>query len=113
MRILEVIPTNYGFIRATDTVDARVLAAGVEETHTIPTWNDAASVAHQANFVLFAANCDFYVRWDATVAVPAADVTDGTAGELNPTLRAVPAGVTTCHIISPQGGVVTMSWFAR
>jgi len=56
-------------------VDNRVLAADVAETHTVPTGY---------HVVLFSSDCNFYARPNATAAVPAADVTDGTGSEQNP-----------------------------
>jgi hypothetical protein len=68
------VPT---MVRSAPTyVNARVLAAGVSETSTMPA---------DTRLVIFSANCDFYASPGASAAVPAADVTDGTASELNPT----------------------------
>lgn len=57
-------------------VQARVLAAGVSETVTLPAGTRIA---------VFSATCNFYAKTGATAAVPAADIADGTASELNPT----------------------------
>lgn len=63
-------------IRSAPTyVQARVLAAGASETITLPAGT---------KFVIFSATCNFYAKNGASAAVPAADVTDGTASELNP-----------------------------
>jgi hypothetical protein len=82
-------------------VTCAVLAAGVAETVTIPTG---------ARCVIFSSNADFYVNWTTTAAVPVADITDGSAPELNPSSRQT-AGVTSFSIISPTTCIVTMSWF--
>lgn len=55
-------------------VNARVLAANVAETSTMPAGT---------KFVIFSADCNFYAKPGASAAV-ASDVTDGTASELNP-----------------------------
>lgn len=83
-------------------VDARVLAANVAETHTVPTG---------AGWVLFAANCNFYAKTGASAAVPAADVTDGSASELNPAAWQLPGGTTQITLIAPTACVVTMAFY--
>ena len=80
-------------------IDAQVLAANVAEVYTVPTG---------ANYVLFSANNDFYANYGAAAAVPGTDVTDGTASELNPTLRAL-RGAATIGLISPYATVVTIA----
>lgn len=66
-------PSN---IRSAPTyVQARVLAANVAETMTVPAGTQ---------LVIFASTCNFYAKVGNSAAVPAADVTDGTASELNP-----------------------------
>lgn len=103
MRKMEVLaPGIADALRFPDHVDARVLAAGVNETHTVPTG---------AAYVLFSATGDFYVSYDGDAAtIPAADVTDGTASELNPTIRYI-AGVAELDLIAPLNTVVTMSFY--
>ena len=82
-------------------VDVRVLAATVAETHTVPTGY---------NTVLFSSNCDFFARPGASVAVPAADVTDGTGSELNPATWNT-TGMTQFSLISASTCTITMSWY--
>lgn len=84
-------------------VDARVLAAGVSETHTVPTGQKR---------VLFSATCDFYAKPGASAAVPAADVTDGTSAELNPATWTV-EDMTQFTIISSSVCVVTLSFYKK
>ena len=79
-------------------IDVRVLAANVAEVYTVPTG---------ANYVLFSSTVDFYANYGAAAAVPGADVTNGTASELNPTLRAT-NGAATIGLISPYAAVVTI-----
>jgi hypothetical protein len=83
-------------------VDARVLAANVAESHTVPTG---------AKKVLFSATGNIYVKFGGTAAVPAADVTDGTASMLNPVLVEIDYA-TTIGIIAPADCVCTLSFFA-
>lgn len=83
-------------------VDARVLAANVSETHTIPTG---------AGFVLFSSTCNFYAKPGASAAVPAADVTDGTAAELNPAGWVITGSMTQITLIAGAACVVTMAFY--
>lgn len=82
-------------------VDARVLAANTAEAHTVPTG---------ATHVVFSGTADFYVNYGAAAAVPAADVTDGSASELNPVAREI-RGVTSIGLISAATCIVTMAFF--
>ena len=88
--------------RWSNYVDVRVLAANVAEVHNVPSG---------ATRVVFSANGDFYVRFNAAAAVPAADVTDGTGSILNPNMRTLD-GVTTIGIISAAACNVTMEFYA-
>jgi len=96
------VPARYSSnIRPAPTyIDARVLAAGVAETHTMPA---------NARFILFSANCDFYVNPNGTAAVPAADVTTGVGSELNPAAYYFSSPPTSISIISPVTCIVTMA----
>jgi hypothetical protein len=84
-----------------DHIDVRVLAASTKEDHTKPTG---------ANYVVFSATDDFYVKMDGTAAVPAGDVTDGSGSELNPGVRYI-ADVTTISLIAPRSCTVTMAFY--
>ena len=83
-------------------VDARVLAPSVAESHTIPAG---------ARFVLFSADDDFYARFDGTATIPAGDITDGSASEINPTVRAID-GATTIGLIAENVTIVTLSFYS-
>ena len=85
----------------TDQVDARVLGVATAEPHTVPAG---------ATTVIFSGNADFYVNAFGTATVPAADVTDGSASELNPARRSV-VGIATLSLISPAATIVTMSFY--
>ena len=84
-----------------DHIDVRVLSANTEETHTVPA---------NANYVIFSLTTNTYVRNNATVIVPAGDITDGTGGDLNPSARSVTPG-DVLHLISPAASVVTMAFY--
>lgn len=88
-------------IPQSDTINARVLAAGVAEVETVPTG---------AKCVLLSGTGDFYARHNTAAAVPAADVTDGSASELNPSAHIVEAA-DTIGIIAPANCVVTLAYY--
>ena len=83
-------------------VQTRVLAAATAETVTPPA---------TARFVVFSADAHFWVDpHGATAAVPAADVTDGTSPELNPSgyeLR----GMASFSVISPTACKLSMAFY--
>lgn len=84
-------------------IDARVLAANTNETHTVPTG---------AKYVVFAANCAaFYAKQGGAAAVPAADVTDGTGSALNPAGFGID-GVASIGLISPTACTISL-WFFK
>lgn len=83
-------------------IDARVLAANVSETHTKPA---------AANAVIFSSSCAaFYAKIGASAAVPAADVTNGSASELNPSSWFMGAA-TQVTLIAPTDCIITLSWY--
>lgn len=86
------------------SVCASVLAANTAEQMTVPTG---------AKYVLFSGTANYYVSFgaDPTAAVPAADVTNGSASCLNPGLRALD-GAAKIGLISPTDCVVTMEFFS-
>ncbi len=81
----------------------RVLAANTAESFTVPAG---------AAVVVFSSNGDFYAKVGGTAAVPAADVTDGTGSELNPTVRGCTPG-SSISVISPYATVVTAAFYAK
>lgn len=83
-------------------VDAAVLAADTAETFTCPT---------DANFVIFSSTGDFFAKYDGAATVPAADITDGTAPELNPIARLMDGG-TSISLIASAATTVTLSYYA-
>jgi len=85
-------------------VAARVLAATTAEVHTIPTG---------AKNVRFTGTVPFFINFGAAAAIPAADITDGTASLLILTGRifAIPSGVTTIGLIASANCTVTMEFY--
>ena len=53
---------------------------------------------------------NFYCRFDNAVAVPSGDITDGSAGEVNPTMRSL-VGATTINLVSDATMNVTLAFF--
>lgn len=102
-RIMPETGGNYSSsIRLAPTyVNALVLAPGVSETF---------SVQATIRWMLFSSTCDFYAKTGATAAVPAADVTDGTASELNPSAWFV-EGSTQVSVISASACTVTAAYY--
>lgn len=86
-------------------VDARVLAvAGTAEDWTVPAG---------CNFAVFSGTANYYVAYGTgAAAVPAADVSNGSASALNPSARRVtPADK--LSIVSPTAGaIVTIECYA-
>jgi hypothetical protein len=102
---LEVVrPDSAGALRAPDYIDARVLASNIAESHSLPAG---------AKFVVFSATDDFWANYAATAAIPAADITDGTASEFNPITRYVGSGVSAISLIAPRACIVTMAFFTE
>lgn len=103
---IEIVYSGMGAfaLRQSNWIDARVLAASTAETFQAPAL---------ARFVLFSANGDFYAKLapeSTAAAIPAADVTDGTAAELNPVMRAINE-LEYISLIAPAATVVTMQFY--
>lgn len=65
------------------------------------------------NYLVFAANADFYVKWNGTgAAVPSSNITDGTGVELNPSVRKIGAGITSFSMVSATACIVQIGLFA-
>ena len=90
-----------GAIPHSDTIYDLVMTGGVEKVVTVPTG---------ANMALFSSTGNFYCKFGATVAVPVADVTDGSGGELNPTIRVV-TNITTIHMIASNDCIITIAFY--
>lgn len=90
-----------GCLPFSDYINSRSLSASTAETFIVP---------EGARFVVFSGTADFYAKPNATASVPA-DVTDGSASELNPTLRSV-VGVSSVSVISESACVVSAAFFS-
>lgn len=82
-------------------VDNRVLAAGVAETYTVQSG---------AKTCLFSSNAPFWARPDATAAVPAADVSDGTGSTFSPAAWYVGA-TTSISLIAPTVAALSIECY--
>ena len=82
------------------SINALQLAANTAESFTIPSG---------AKFVIFNSTEDFYARYDTTATVPA-DTTDGTASELNPTIRTLDSR-DTISVISESSCKITATFY--
>lgn len=94
-------------LRQSDYINARVLAAGVAETFQAPAG---------AKYVLFSAEDTIYCKIatsSTAAAIPAADVTDGTASEMNPGMRILPGDQAYISVIAPRATVVTIQYFRQ
>lgn len=88
-------------------INTRVLAANTAETFQAPAG---------AKYVLFSADGDFFSKIAASstaAAVPASDVTDGSASELNPGMRTLPVDQAYISLIASEARIVTLSFFSN
>lgn len=93
-----------------DYVDARVLSANTAKRHDLQT-----AITAGAKFVSFSADGDFYAKFgdsSVTAAVPSGDVTDGSAAELNPMARKIPASATHVSLVAPAATKITLSFWS-
>lgn len=84
-----------------DTSFAVVLAAGQAKTVAVP---------GGARVVLLNATADVWVRFGAATTVPAADVLDGSAPELNPVAREI-TGLSTIGLAAPAACTVNLVFY--
>lgn len=91
------------FRPAPEYVDAMFLAASVNEDYTVPA---------NANYLIFSANADFYVKKGGTAAVPSTEVADGSGSEMNPVGYSVEGGETLGFIAPAADTVVTISVYS-
>jgi len=105
MKNLILVP-NKGqntFVRPSpDYVNAAVLAANVSELQAVPSG---------AFFVLFSSDGDFYAQPNSGASVPAADITNGSSSELNPSAWYLGTGVTGIGVIAELTRKVTFSYY--
>ena len=95
--------STISLINQSDYIDFAILAADTKEDFTVPAL---------AKAVLFSAIGDFYclIGPSASASVPAADITDGSAPELNPVAREVVAGET-ISLIASAGCRIMMAFY--
>jgi len=84
-----------------DYTNARVLSAGVAERFEVPPG---------ARYVVFSSDDDFYAKANGDATVPA-DTADGSASELNPTMRSL-FDVQYVSVISEGTPTITASFFS-
>ena len=72
--------------------------------------NKAVTVPSGANYAVFAADADIWVKVGGVAAIPATDVTDGTGSELNPAVRRVDSGAT-IGVISGSAAKVSITFY--
>lgn len=95
---------------ASDTVNAFSLAANTSKRQAIPA--DARFVAFSTSAVT---PVDFVVKFGdntVTAAIPAADISDGTAAPLNPAARRIPTGATHLALCASAATVVTAEFWS-
>lgn len=101
---INVEPLPYGAPIGSSYINNHALAAATNEVITVPT---------NARWAFFACNVDVWVRYDGSAAsVPAADITDGTGQELNPTIRYV-RNIARIDMISATAGVCSITYFRQ
>lgn len=106
---IDVKNNNGSFaLRASTYIDSRVLAANTAETATVPT---DSITGLKANYVVFSSTCSFFTNFRGTATVPAADITDGSSSELNPTVRYLAGTITSISIIADSACTVTLMYF--
>lgn len=87
--------------RASEYVNSYLLTAGVARSVTVPAG---------ATRALFSCTTNFYAVNGGTATAPA-DVTDGTAAELNPAGWVVDGG-DVISVLAPADGVLTVAYYA-
>ena len=108
---VETANGSYAIIPS-DTVNARVLAANTAESALVPPYTDSMGRTKFANYVLFSPKgCDFYAGFNGTAAVPASDVTNGSASEINPTIRYLGGSFASISLISDSACTVGLSFY--
>ena len=94
-----------GAVQQSDTIYAIVLVANTSQQIAIPSG---------ANFVVCAASgaADFYMKFvNAAIAVPSANIVDGTAPELNPLVRSC-SGKSYISLVSGAACTVTLAFYS-
>ena len=87
-------------MRQSKNINAKVLAANVAESDTVPA---------DAGKVFFSCTGNYYVNTRGTATIPI-DTTDGSASELNPSGYIVSAGET-ISVIAPAACTLTIAYY--
>lgn len=91
---------EYFALPPADYCNSLTLIAGTQKTIDVPA---------VAKYVMFASTGDFFARYDGTAQV-AGDVSNGTASELNPTMRYV-NGIKQVSVIAAADCTITFSFY--
>lgn len=62
-------------------------------------------------YLNFSGNGNFYVLWNGTGASVPGNISDGTAPELNPSVRKITNGITQFSIVAPVDMILTISLY--
>ncbi len=100
MKVLPASIGEYFALPPSDHCNSLELVSGQAESVSIP---------DGAKYALFASTGDFYANYRTDADVPE-DVTDGSASELNPTMRYV-IGIQNISLVAPADCSVTISYF--
>lgn len=112
---LTPVPRNQGvqvpgLWPAATWIDARVLAAGVAESYTIP----ADASGNKGTMLRINSNAGpLYVNFNGTAVVPVGDVNDGTSSiilrtDIGPVLIVAPLSTAVLSMLSPGASIVTL-----
>lgn len=101
MRVFPQAIRELSCLPFSDHINAVALSAGAAKQISVP---------DGARFVIFSSTADFYVRSDGQAATVPGDTSDGTACELNPTMRYL-ADAAGLSVISSASCVVTTAFY--
>jgi len=90
-----------------DAINAVILAAATAKSITIPTGSKFVILNALDSY---GASVGIYLNVGSTAEIPAGDVTDGSASEINPGVRYI-AGATTVSVISPVACYVSAAFY--
>lgn len=93
--------------RRTDALNAPDCCLVVMLSSGVP---KQVAVPHGAAVMLASCTGPFWVRYDGPAALPAVDIFDGTAPELNPAARSV-AGLSSLGLVAPADCVLNLCFY--